>query len=201
MVAGATMAPERLDDSVAAILEQTFRLCHEEVSDEELAKAKAIIESDTIYQKETVQGQARKLGFFETVAGGIDYEAEYHKQVRDVTPAHAAGGGAKYLRRRQRDHRRRSCRRSRPKKQDGDKLETRLSSRLREASDARQRASRRRLPLPVAEAARPRWCASSCRQARASSSSAIRRCSWWRCAPCGWAACATKTRARTASTT
>src|SRR5260370_27403386 len=70
MVAGATMPFERLDDAVAAILEQTFRLCHEEVSAEGLAKAQAISESDAIYQKETAQGQARKLGFFET-AGGV----------------------------------------------------------------------------------------------------------------------------------
>ena len=70
-----------------AILRELFRLAHEDVSDEELSKAKTIIESDAVYQKETVQGLARKLGYFETVAGGAEYEAEYLAQVRELTPA------------------------------------------------------------------------------------------------------------------
>jgi zinc protease len=97
MVAGATLPAERIDEALAAILEQTFRLSHEDVSDQELAKAKAISEADAIYQKETVQGQARKLGFFETVGGGLDWEAEYTRQVRAVTPATLRAAAEKYL--------------------------------------------------------------------------------------------------------
>jgi zinc protease len=97
LVAGATMPLERLDDATDAVLEQTFRLCHEEVSDEELAKAKAISESDAVYQKETVQGQARKLGFFATVGGGLEWEDEYTRQVRAVTPASLRAAAQKYL--------------------------------------------------------------------------------------------------------
>jgi zinc protease len=86
MVAGATLPPERVDTALDAILAEVFRLRFDLVSPEELKKAQAIIESDAVYQKETVQGQARKLGFFETVAGGLDYESEYSRQVRQVTP-------------------------------------------------------------------------------------------------------------------
>jgi zinc protease len=97
LVAGATLPPEKLDAALEALCEELFRLRYEPVTNEELRKAKAIIESDAIYQKETVQGQARKLGFFETVAGGLDYEAEYHKSVREVTPEKIRETVARYL--------------------------------------------------------------------------------------------------------
>src|SRR5262249_38419786 len=74
-----------------------FRLAHEDVSDEELSKAKTIIESDAVYQKETVQGLARKLGYFETVAGGAEFEAEYLAAVRALTPARIREVVTRYL--------------------------------------------------------------------------------------------------------
>lgn len=97
MVAGATMPPEKLDSAVEAIAGETFRFLHEDATAEELSKAKTILESDTIYQKETVQGQARKLGFFETVVGGIAWETEYMRQIRAVTPAQLRAVAKKYL--------------------------------------------------------------------------------------------------------
>ena len=86
MVAGATLPPDRIEPALDAIAEEVFRFRADLITGEELNKAQAIIESDAIFQKETVQGQARKLGFFETVAGGLDYEDEYNRQVRAVTP-------------------------------------------------------------------------------------------------------------------
>jgi zinc protease len=97
LVAGATLPPEQLEPALGALLEETFRMRHEEVTDEELRKAKAIIESDAVYQKETVQGQARKLGFFETVGGGIGWEPEYYRQIRAVTPATLQAVAQRYL--------------------------------------------------------------------------------------------------------
>lgn len=98
LVAGATLTPGDLGALTPALLEQIFRLRHEPVSETELDKARAIIESDAIFQRETVQGQARKLGFFETVAGGIDWEAEYMRQIRAATPATLQAAAQKYLR-------------------------------------------------------------------------------------------------------
>ena len=97
MVVGATLPPERTDEALSAMLEEAFRLVHEEVTIEELAKAQAIIESDSVYQKETVQGMARKLGFFETVAGSLAYEEEYLAETRAVTPSSLKAVMAKYL--------------------------------------------------------------------------------------------------------
>ncbi|MFH0900447.1 MAG: pitrilysin family protein [Pseudomonadota bacterium] len=86
LVIGASLPAGDPESTLRAVLRQVFRLTQEEVSPEELAKAQVIIESDAVYQKETVQGMARKLGFFETVAGGIEYEEEYNRLVKDLSP-------------------------------------------------------------------------------------------------------------------
>src|SRR5205823_4069151 len=83
-LAGATLPPERTDAAIDAILDEALRLTREEALPEEIDKAKTIVESDTVYQKETVQGMARKLGFYQTVTGAVGYEDEYQRQVREV---------------------------------------------------------------------------------------------------------------------
>jgi zinc protease len=80
-----------------AMLREIYRLAHEDVTAEELAKARTIIESDAVYQKETVQGMARKLGFFQTVADGTEFEAEYYRQIQSVTPEKVREVTARYL--------------------------------------------------------------------------------------------------------
>jgi zinc protease len=97
MVAGATLPQDRIEPALDALAEEVFRFRHDPITPEELKKAQAIIESDAIYQKETVQGQARKLGFFETVAGGLDYEDEYNRQVQRVSPERLLEVTRRYL--------------------------------------------------------------------------------------------------------
>lgn len=97
LVTGATLPPGNPEEAFRAILREVFRLAHEDVSEEELAKARTIIESDIVYQKETVQGMARKLGFFEVVAGGVDYEAEYYRQIQQLTAADLRRVAQQYL--------------------------------------------------------------------------------------------------------
>ncbi len=83
--------------AMRAILREIFRLAHEDVTGEEMSKARTIIESDAVYQKETVQGMARKLGYFETVAGGIEYEAEYQRQISRLTAAKIREAASRWL--------------------------------------------------------------------------------------------------------
>jgi zinc protease len=66
---------------VRALLAETLRLARDVPAGDELARARTIIESESVYQRETVQGLARKLGFFATVAGGLEFEREYLAQV------------------------------------------------------------------------------------------------------------------------
>src|SRR6267143_6540746 len=85
-IVGLTLQPAQLREAVREALRQTYRLRTEEVTLEELGNACRLIESDAVYQRETVQGQARKLGFYEASAGGLEFEAEYLARVARLTP-------------------------------------------------------------------------------------------------------------------
>lgn len=98
LVVGATLPPGQLDTAFDALLDEILRLGREEVTPEELDKAKAIVESDAVYQKETVQGMARKLGFYRAVAGSLEHEADFQRQVRDLGPRQLREALARYLR-------------------------------------------------------------------------------------------------------
>ena len=73
-----------IDQALAGILEETFRLCFEPVTADELNKAKAQLERDFIYAKETVQGQARQLGYYEAIVGDLDFGRKYLERLRTV---------------------------------------------------------------------------------------------------------------------
>jgi zinc protease len=53
----------------------------------EVRRAQTLLLSDDAYARETVQGQARKVGFFAVAAGDIGFEATYQAAVRAVRPA------------------------------------------------------------------------------------------------------------------
>jgi zinc protease len=97
LVVGASLNGDILE-AERGMLRELFRMAHEDPSAEELAKARTIVESDTVYQKETVQGMARKLGYFETVAGGLEMEAVYQAQIAALTPTHVREVAARYFR-------------------------------------------------------------------------------------------------------
>jgi len=82
---GGTLDPEKAQNALSEIIKETYRLRYEPVSFEELSRAKINIESDSIYTKETMQGQAQKLGYFEVEAGDYKYENEYLQRVSHVT--------------------------------------------------------------------------------------------------------------------
>ncbi len=86
-IVGITLQPATARDAVREALSQTYRLRSEEVTAEELSVACRLLESDAVYQRETVQGQARKLGFYQSSAGGIEYEQRYLDLVARLTPA------------------------------------------------------------------------------------------------------------------
>jgi zinc protease len=98
LVVSAATVPGKLLRAVQAITEEVLALGVAEVTTDELRRAKTIIESDAVYQKETVQGQARKLGFFHTVAGSVDFEDEYNRRAAAVTAADIRTVAERYLR-------------------------------------------------------------------------------------------------------
>src|SRR5205814_646266 len=55
-------------------------------------------ESDRVYDKETVQGYARKLGFFAAIAGDVHFEEHYFERLQKLGPADLKRVAARYLR-------------------------------------------------------------------------------------------------------
>src|SRR3954470_22872449 len=86
-IVGLTLQPATVYDAVREALSQVYRVRAEEVNADELSLACRLLESDAVYQRETVQGQARKLGFYQSSAGGVEFEARYLEQVALLTPA------------------------------------------------------------------------------------------------------------------
>jgi len=82
---GGTMQPDKVEDAYKEIIKQIYELKYKPVSKDEIRKAIVNIESDAIYSKETMQGQAQKLGYFEVEADDYKYEEEYLQRVKGVT--------------------------------------------------------------------------------------------------------------------
>jgi zinc protease len=88
---------EKSKEALQAALCEVYRLRYEAVNQDELDKAKLNIESVFIYAQERVQGQARKLGYFETMAGDYREQANYLKKVTALTSEDIRRAAKKYL--------------------------------------------------------------------------------------------------------
>ncbi|MFP2934408.1 M16 family metallopeptidase, partial [Pyxidicoccus sp. 3LG] len=88
--------------NAARALEETARILATlrvtPVTAEELATAKALVEAEAVYQRETVQGVARKMGSYQSGMGSLEAEARYYEAVRGLTPEHLRAAAEKYLR-------------------------------------------------------------------------------------------------------
>lgn len=98
IAASLVCAPEQAAAALAETLTQLRTLREEPVSAEELATVQALFEAETVYGRETVQGLARKFGFYEVVAGGVEREAAYLAAVAQVTPERLLEVAQRWLR-------------------------------------------------------------------------------------------------------
>jgi zinc protease len=73
----ASIPPGDPEPALTALLDQIFELGTSGPSDEELRRARAALEAGGVMQRETAEGLATKLGWYETVAGGIEAERRY----------------------------------------------------------------------------------------------------------------------------
>jgi len=78
---GATLPPENMERAVEEILKEVNRLIEEGITSEELYRVRVNIESDLIYDRQTVQGQARKMGYYEVTTGDLQFERQYIQRV------------------------------------------------------------------------------------------------------------------------
>ena len=96
-IVGLTLQPATVYDAVREALAQVYRVRSEEVTAEELGLACRLLESDAVYQRETVQGQARKIGFYQSSAGGVEFEQRYLTQVAQLTPARVREAAERWI--------------------------------------------------------------------------------------------------------
>lgn len=82
-----------------ALLAEVEALARLPLEAEELARARALLQSSLIYRRETVQGQAHALGYFATASGRLGAEDEYFQILAELTPERVRQTCARYLRR------------------------------------------------------------------------------------------------------
>ena len=96
-VLSATMPPERICDAVTAILAELRACCRAPVDVEELLRVQRQVEVDGVFQRETAQGRAKRLGYYEAMAGGIDAEERYLERMAACTPERLRAVAERYL--------------------------------------------------------------------------------------------------------
>ncbi|HUU04152.1 MAG TPA: pitrilysin family protein [Myxococcota bacterium] len=96
-VVGGSCPPAKTRRALAALTKQIGRLSGDGVTLLELAKAKAIIESEAIYSRETVEGLARRLGYHQVVGGDPSYGEIYLQRVLAQTPEDIRRVAATYI--------------------------------------------------------------------------------------------------------
>ncbi len=96
-IVGATLDPKKTGRALEAILTEMARLKSYPPGTEEISRAKTNIESEAVYSRETVQGEARKLGFYEVIAGDIGFEEKYLRAVDAVSAEDIMAVARKYF--------------------------------------------------------------------------------------------------------
>ena len=81
----ASLDPEKTQEALLQIFREIFRLENEGILEEELGRAKVLVETDFVYSQETMEGEARKLGVFGTLSKDPHAKKLYLEKVRDVT--------------------------------------------------------------------------------------------------------------------
>ncbi len=94
---GGTLKPENAAVAHEEILRMFYGLAEGQIKPSEIEKAKLNIESENVRSKETMQGKAHALGFYETIAGDYGAEKTYMDKVRAVRVEDIRRVAAKYF--------------------------------------------------------------------------------------------------------
>lgn len=94
-----TASYETVDENkvLDALIAESAKIRDYPVTDEELSRARANLESDFVYRSQTVQGQSRELGYSIVVHHDPSYAARYVKALHAVTAADVQRVALKYL--------------------------------------------------------------------------------------------------------
>ena len=81
---GAGFEPTRFMDVYEALLEELHQIISEPVRGSELRKARSIIQSTRVYERETVEERAHKFGYYLVSYGGFDQEKAYYRRIEEA---------------------------------------------------------------------------------------------------------------------
>jgi zinc protease len=93
----ASSKPETWRKAMEEIVREVYRLREEEVSDEELAKAKKQKAAELVFQHQTVQQQAESLGLSHLTTSDPLFDSNYTRRIQAVTAAEIRDAARKYL--------------------------------------------------------------------------------------------------------
>jgi zinc protease len=94
---GCNFMPEKLTQALEEILREIYLLRKESIPEWELERARRHVESESIYSRETVQGEARRMGFLVAATGDPLFEDKYLEQVRKLDSKDLRTIAAKYF--------------------------------------------------------------------------------------------------------
>jgi len=76
---------ENLEESLKQVSFEVFRFTHDKISQNELEKAKTIVENEAVYQIQTMQGKARLYGHGYSMTGDSNFQRGYIKKIKSLT--------------------------------------------------------------------------------------------------------------------
>lgn len=82
-----------------ALLAEVETLTRLPLEADELARARALLQSSLVYRRETVQGQAHAIGYFATASGRLGAEDDYFRVLAELTPERVRQACAQHLQR------------------------------------------------------------------------------------------------------
>ena len=94
---GCLLEGDKVKPTLTKIFQELYRIQDEPPSSEEIQKAKLKLTSDFIYSQQTIQGEGRQLGYFETVVGDVAFEQTYVERINQATVQDIIKVAQKYL--------------------------------------------------------------------------------------------------------
>jgi zinc protease len=97
VIISVALHPKNLKKALVEITKKLVEFKYIVPSKEDIEKAKVNILSGHIFQQETVDGQARKLGLYYSMSNDLNFEKKYHKSIEDCTEENISDISHKYI--------------------------------------------------------------------------------------------------------
>ncbi|MBN2059312.1 MAG: insulinase family protein [Deltaproteobacteria bacterium] len=94
----AALNTENFEMVIEVVTEEINRVIREPVTQNELERAKRVVEAHFLFNMEDMKGQANSLAFFEVMAGDMKKADEYLESVHEISPEDIQHVAKKYLR-------------------------------------------------------------------------------------------------------